>query len=99
MTGADISACDTKYGWTALHLAAVEGRSEVVEVLVEAGANPNEKVISTSRLYTDLSTHLIHLCLFCSQDAGRCTALQIAATPEVRLLMSRIAAELEMRKM
>ena len=74
-TGACIYTRDNKYGWTALHLAAVDGREQVCEALIKAGASTTDK------------------------DNGRCTALQIAASPELRLLMSRCAAEIEMGRM
>ncbi|KAF9281888.1 Glycerophosphocholine phosphodiesterase [Mortierella antarctica] len=35
------------YGWTALHLAAIENHPEVVRILLEAGANPNVYDYST----------------------------------------------------
>ncbi|KAF9433187.1 Glycerophosphocholine phosphodiesterase [Entomortierella beljakovae] len=39
--GANLETRERYYGWTALHLAAIENHSEVVKVLLEAGANPN----------------------------------------------------------
>lgn len=43
--GADILVQENIYGWTALHLAAVDGHAKVVEALIKAGANPSKKVI------------------------------------------------------
>ncbi|KAF9171502.1 Glycerophosphocholine phosphodiesterase [Mortierella sp. AD011] len=40
-TGANLELRERYYGWTALHLAAIENHAEVVKVLLEAGANPN----------------------------------------------------------
>ncbi|KAF9203827.1 Glycerophosphocholine phosphodiesterase [Haplosporangium sp. Z 27] len=39
--GANLELRERYYGWTALHLAAIENHPEVVKVLLEAGANPN----------------------------------------------------------
>ncbi|KAF9407914.1 Glycerophosphocholine phosphodiesterase [Podila epigama] len=38
---ANIEIRERYYGWTALHLAAIENHPEVVKILLEAGANPN----------------------------------------------------------
>lgn len=38
--GADVNARHT-LGWTALHVAAINGRLGAVKVLLEAGADPN----------------------------------------------------------
>jgi ankyrin repeat protein len=38
--GADLSATD-KFGWTALHHAAIAGNADTCEALLKAGANPN----------------------------------------------------------
>ncbi|GJJ70849.1 glycerophosphodiester phosphodiesterase [Entomortierella parvispora] len=39
--GADMELRERYYGWTALHLAAIENHPDVVKVLLAAGANPN----------------------------------------------------------
>ncbi|KAI8596165.1 Glycerophosphoryl diester phosphodiesterase family-domain-containing protein [Dissophora ornata] len=39
--GANLELRERYYGWTALHLAAIENHPEVVKVLLAAGANPN----------------------------------------------------------
>ncbi|KAF9912886.1 Glycerophosphocholine phosphodiesterase [Linnemannia zychae] len=39
--GANLELHERFYGWTALHLAAIENHPEVVKVLLEAGANPD----------------------------------------------------------
>ncbi|KAG0363032.1 Glycerophosphoryl diester phosphodiesterase family-domain-containing protein [Gamsiella multidivaricata] len=39
--GANLELRERYYGWTALHLAAIENHPEVVKVLLDAGANPN----------------------------------------------------------
>ncbi|KAF9103319.1 Glycerophosphocholine phosphodiesterase [Mortierella sp. GBA35] len=39
--GANLELQERFYGWTALHLAAIENHPEVVKVLLEAGANPD----------------------------------------------------------
>ncbi|KAF9115356.1 Glycerophosphocholine phosphodiesterase [Mortierella sp. AM989] len=39
--GANLELRERYYGWTALHLAAIENHPEVLKVLLEAGANPN----------------------------------------------------------
>ncbi|KAG0003658.1 Glycerophosphocholine phosphodiesterase, partial [Modicella reniformis] len=39
--GANLELREGYYGWTALHLAAIENHPEVVRVLLAAGANPN----------------------------------------------------------
>ncbi|KAF9319573.1 Glycerophosphocholine phosphodiesterase [Linnemannia elongata] len=39
--GANLELCERFYGWTALHLAAIENHPEVIKVLLEAGANPD----------------------------------------------------------
>lgn len=41
--GANVNAKDNKYGWTALHKAAVRGHANVAEVLLRHGANVNAK--------------------------------------------------------
>ncbi|KAI1316506.1 Glycerophosphocholine phosphodiesterase [Mortierella claussenii] len=40
-SGANLELRERYYGWTALHLAAIENHPEVVKVLLAAGANPN----------------------------------------------------------
>ncbi|KAK3838316.1 MAG: Glycerophosphoryl diester phosphodiesterase family-domain-containing protein [Linnemannia elongata] len=39
--GANLELRERFYGWTALHLAAIENHPEVIKVLLEAGANPD----------------------------------------------------------
>ncbi|ORZ14419.1 Glycerophosphoryl diester phosphodiesterase family-domain-containing protein [Lobosporangium transversale] len=39
--GANLELRERYYGWTALHLAAIENHPEVIKVLLAAGANPN----------------------------------------------------------
>ncbi|KAF9925244.1 Glycerophosphocholine phosphodiesterase [Linnemannia zychae] len=39
--GANLELREHFYGWTALHLAAIENHPDVVKVLLEAGANPD----------------------------------------------------------
>ncbi|KAF9579983.1 Glycerophosphocholine phosphodiesterase, partial [Lunasporangiospora selenospora] len=39
--GANLELRERYYGWTALHLAAIENHPDVVSVLLQAGANPN----------------------------------------------------------
>ncbi|KAF9988609.1 Glycerophosphocholine phosphodiesterase [Mortierella antarctica] len=39
--GANLELRERYYGWTALHLAAIENHPEVVKVLLAAGADPN----------------------------------------------------------
>lgn len=41
---ADVELAEKTYGWTPLFVAAVEGKTEVVEVLLEAGGNDVDKV-------------------------------------------------------
>ena len=43
--GADINASDAE-GWTPLHLAAGYGTSEMVHILLEAGANARARTLS-----------------------------------------------------
>ena len=40
--GVDVNAKD-KYGWTPLHWAAREGHKKIVELLIDKGADVNEK--------------------------------------------------------
>lgn len=44
-------------GWTALHLAAQEGRIDVVRLLIEAQAQVNVQSEVHSSIYTDLPSH------------------------------------------
>lgn len=44
-------------GWTALHLAAQEGRIDVVRLLIEAQAQVNVQSEVHSSNYTDLPSH------------------------------------------
>ncbi|KAG0269146.1 Glycerophosphocholine phosphodiesterase [Actinomortierella ambigua] len=39
--GADLEQQERYYGWTALHMAAIENHPETVRILLSAGANPN----------------------------------------------------------
>ena len=48
-------------GWTALQLAAVNGKSEAVKVLLDAGADPNlgDEFINVYRTAIDKGLHSI----------------------------------------
>eukprot|EP00656_Telonema_subtile_P047947 TRINITY_DN5596_c0_g1_i2.p1 TRINITY_DN5596_c0_g1~~TRINITY_DN5596_c0_g1_i2.p1 ORF type:complete len:298 (+),score=78.34 TRINITY_DN5596_c0_g1_i2:99-992(+) len=95
-------------GYTPLMKAAQNGHVNVVTCLIQAGAD----VTVTDNKYgwtalhvaavdgrADAAEALIKAGANPSQkDAGRCTALQVASTPETRLVMSRAAAELEMQR-
>jgi|ERR1712166_207755 len=94
-------------GYTALMKAAQAGHLPVLESLLASGADifvQDNKYgwtalhIAAVDAQADVVEALIKAGADPNQkDAGRCTSLQIAATPELRLLMSRVAAEMEMQ--
>jgi len=93
-------------GFTPLMKAAQMGHVAVVQSLIDAGAC----IYTRDNKYGWTALHLAavdgreQVCealikagaSTTDKDNGRCTALQIAASPELRLLMSRCAAEIEM---
>ena len=57
--GADLNVTRNSDGWTALHLAAMFGKADVVHCLLEAGADPS---IEDDTQYTaeDIAKHYRH---------------------------------------